>query len=143
MNRLHRWLSVSQATRKAALLCFSAVLWASLALAAAAPARADGCAYVTGGRAYLDSQNNSQQLTVHVGDIAQVRLYVRLSNGQTPYIPGSNLNILTNGAGPVLGNGTYLVVTADANKTFPLYVVYHDPCKNVNWTFTVSLHVLP
>ena len=56
-------MSVSQATHKAALLCFGAVLWAAFALAAASPARADGCAFVTGGRAFL---TNSQQLTVHV-----------------------------------------------------------------------------
>ena len=56
MNRLHRWLSVSQATHKAALLCCGAVLWATLALAAASPARADGCAYVTGGRSILHRQ---------------------------------------------------------------------------------------
>ena len=53
MNRLHPWRSVSQATRKAALLCFSAVLVMALALAAAAPARAAGCAYVTGGRMFF------------------------------------------------------------------------------------------
>jgi hypothetical protein len=150
MSRLNRWLSVSLATRKAALLC--SILLTALGLAAAAPARAQGCAYVTGGRLSFCSLDKSvdfgQQITTHVHKAVFLCLHVSLSDGQvvdatvtdrTTYSAGT-------GAGPLSPFqlvALYGPVAADANKQFPLYAIYHDPCKNVNWTFTVSLHVIP
>ena len=153
MNRLHRWLSVSQATRKAALLCFSAVLVTALALAAAAPARAQNCPYVTGGRLFFcgvfEDFNFGQQVTVHVGRPAFICLQVRLSDGTVKNVSHSINTTYSAGTGAgdfIFGDDVavdYNSVQADANKQFPLYAIYHDPCKNVNWTFTVSLHVIP
>ena len=152
MNRLHRWLFVSQATHKAALLCLSAVLVTALALAAAAPARAQNCPYVTGGRLAFCMDNGrvdlGQQVTAHVGQNVFLCLHVNLSDG-------SVANVTQNGnTSYSVGTGTgyirhfelvelYVPPAADANKQFPLYAIYHDACKNVNWTFTVSLHVIP
>jgi hypothetical protein len=155
MTRLNRWLSVSQATRKAAQLLFGAVLLATVSLAAAAPARADGCPYVTGGRLSFTNPDRGgvdlgQQITLSYSadDVAFLRLQVNLSNGnvanvtmnkETTYSAGT-------GTGGIFYSACceyYRPGLRDINKQFPLYAIYHDPCKNVNWTFTVSLHVIP
>ena len=74
MNRLHRWLSVSQATRKAALLCFGAVLvtaspWPPLR-PPAPPAAPYVCNITEGGMSFTSfdgSVDYGQQITAHVG----------------------------------------------------------------------------
>ena len=105
MSRLKLWKVVSLAPRKAALLGCGAVLWASLALAAAAPARADNCPYVTGGRLFFCTSNGTgdlgQQVTTHVGQTVFLYLRVNLSDGTvanatystyTTYSAGTGLN---------------------------------------------------
>jgi hypothetical protein len=153
MSRLNPWRSVSQATRKAALLCSSAVLVTALALAAAAPARAAGCPYVTGGRLFYCYFNGSgdlgQQATRSVDNPIAFRLHVNLSDGTVADVSLSDNTTYSAGTGMgffsylYVGAEFYVPLQADVNKQFPLYAIYHDPCKNVNWTFTVSLHVIP
>jgi hypothetical protein len=104
------------------------------------------CAYVTGGREFF-SNNAQQQLTIHGGEVALLTLQVRLSNGQTLDVTTDpNTTYSTDGAG-LFGFGSGLVAflpsPTNANKTFPIYARYFDPCKNVTWTFTMSLHVIP
>ena len=151
MSRLNLWKSVSLATRKVALLGCVALLWATLALATTAPARADVCP-ITGGRLSFTSFDGSvdygQQITAHVGQrVSSVsRCACRMARSKpmsTRPIPAllpapgqapiTNLNPL----------GQYVPAAADAKKQFPLYAIFHDNCRNVNWTFTVSLHVIP
>ena len=151
MSWLNLWKSVSLATRKAALLGCGAILWATLALAAAAPARADVCD-ITGGRLSFTSFDGSvdygQQITAHVGQQVFLRLQVRLPDGSvqndldssnTRFAAGTGAGSITN-LNPL---GQYVPAAADAKKQFPLYAIFHDNCRNVNWTFTVSLHVIP
>ena len=69
---------------KVALLGCVALLWATLALATTAPARADVCP-ITGGRLSFTSFDGSvdygQQITAHVGQQVFLRLQVRLPDG--------------------------------------------------------------
>jgi len=123
---------------------------AVLAVGAAPPAPADPCAYVTGGQAFFVTPSTGQQVTTHVGGGAVAfQLQVRLSNGQTKDVTrDGNTHYFTNGAGNFGSNfantqGLYGPEPPDVNKTFPIYLRYTDPCKNVTWTFTVSLHVIP
>ena len=108
--------------------------------------------YVTGGRLAFCMDNGrvdlGQQVTAHVGQNVFLCLHVNLSDG-------SVANVTQNGnTSYSVGTGTgyirhfelvelYVPPAADANKQFPLYAIYHDACKNVDWTFTVSLHVIP
>jgi hypothetical protein len=134
--------------RRLARLVLAGALVAVLGAASARPslavpsAPAAPCAYVTGGQAFFFN-GHVQQLTISVDDPTGVGLQVRLSDGQTKLVPdGPDLTYFSGGAGTVR-LGLYRPAPQDVNKTFPIYVLYHDPCKNVTWTFTVSLHVIP
>ena len=122
-------------------------------LAYAAPARAQGCPYVTGGRLSFCSLDKSvdfgQQVTAHVHQPVYLCLHLSLSDGKTVDATLTDKTTYSVGTGagqihPFPGQHVevYDLVAADANKQFPLYAIYHDPCKNVNWTFAVSLHVI-
>jgi hypothetical protein len=143
-------LRFSSPARKVALLLCGAALSIALTARSSPPAGAttDTCAYVTGGREDFCNQNTTgdfgQQITVHVGGTACVCLHVRLSNGQVPDVTTSaNTNYFSGGHGTFSPKQCYHAVAADANKQFPIYATYHDTCKNVTWTFTSSLHVVP
>jgi hypothetical protein len=142
---------VPRATRKAVQLLLGAVLLATVSLAAATPVPPAPCAYVTGGRMFFcDFYGNGdfgQQATVQLGSEASFCLQVRLSDGTVKNVPARDIIPSSGGAGPFDFNpgfpSAYMTRQADVNKQFPIYAVYHDPCKNVNWTFTVTLHVIP
>ena len=94
------------------------------------------------------SADYGQQATVHLGSEADFCLQVRLSDGTVEKVPAGDFIPSSGGAGPFDFNGAgfplaYVPRQADVNKQFPIYAIYHDPCKNVNWTFTVTLHVIP
>jgi hypothetical protein len=141
---------VASFSRRLARLVLAGALVAGLGAVSARPAHAvtstGPCAYVTGGRAEFIN-NGQQQLTIPVGANAFFALQVRLSNGQTPVLLADpNMTASTDGAGILFIRGGltgYQASPQDANKSFPIYVRYFDPCKNVTWTFTVSLHVIP
>jgi hypothetical protein len=144
---------VTSFPRRLARLVLAGALVAVLGAASAPPAPAvtsvpaAPCAYVTGGRAFFHD-NSQQQLTINVNQFALPNLQVRLSNGQTLDVSSNpNTTYSTNGAGQIEGSSatffSYLAVAADANKAFPIYAKYFDPCKGVTWTFTMSLHVIP
>jgi hypothetical protein len=141
---------VTSFPRRLARLVLAGALVAVLGAVSALPTPAAAsiptgpCAYVTGGRAFFFN-NDRQQLTVHATDLGEVGLLVRLSNGQTLDVTNDpNTRYSSNGAGVFIeGTGAYSPSAPDVNKTFPLYARYFDPCKNVTWTFTVSLHVIP
>jgi hypothetical protein len=142
---------VASFPRRLAGLVLAGALVALLGAVSAPPAPAVAstptgpCAYVTGGRAAFPS-NAQQQLTVHVGETALLGLEVRLSNGQTLDVSTDpNTLYSTHGAGAFVTDSFigYRPSARDANKTFPIYAQYLDPCKNLTWTFTMSLHVIP
>jgi hypothetical protein len=141
---------VTSFPRRLARLVLAGALVAVLSAVSARPTTAvtstGPCAYVTGGRAEFVN-NGQQQLTIHVNENALLALKVRLSNGQTlDATTDPNTTYSTNGAGVIFAGGflvSYHATPQDANKTFPIYAKYFDPCKGVTWTFTMSLHVIP
>ena len=143
MHRLHRWLFVSQATRKAALLCFSAVLRDGLRPGRRF-SRPRRWVRLRHRRAVIFSATTRSSSRSHVGQTAYIGLDVRLSKGQTQFVrPVISLDFFTSGAGPFFYNGVLQCGRRRMRTRHSRSTRVHDPCKNVNWTFTVSLHVLP
>ena len=83
-----------------------------------------------------------------MGQTVFLYLRVNLSDGTVANATYSTYTTYSAGTGSNFPELAYTIelyvpLAADANKQFPLYAIYHDPCKNVNWTFAVSLHVIP
>jgi hypothetical protein len=144
MKRPMGLFHVPLAARQAAMLLFGAVLFTAMGLLDARPAQA-ACAYVEGGRAYFAGPGGAdlgQQITIHIGYQPFMNVIVRLSDGRTADVTDV-CAFASGGKGYFPAPGDYQSVPADANKQFPLYAIYRDPCTGTFHTFTVSLHVIP
>jgi hypothetical protein len=147
MFAVTRRLALGGASRARASLSFSVALLAALVTVPARPARA-AVGPVTNGRAFfVFFAPLGQQLTVPVGFSIAAGLTVHRANDPAPidvtFDPNTSYTAEGGGGSGSFSGTIYTPVSADANKTFPLYVHYRDAATGQIWTFTISLHVVP